>query len=390
MKFISLTPDEFRKFANHHPNKSFMQTPEIAALRAQDGWEVHYVGVEDSDKTIAATMLVGKTTFLGQKLFYAPGGPLVDYEDTKLLRFFVQHLKDYLKKHHAYALHIDPYYELIEHDRNGEVVPGGFNHQKALKNLQTLGFKPIKNSSQPKYLFVMDIKGRTPDKILADFKRNTRNHVRKAEKMGVTIRELEKSDLHLLKQITESTSKRRHFTDRPLSYYEQMYDLFVPRGEAKFILAEAPMDTLSKDLFADGANAERLSPVTTGAKERSEKDVSTVLPLSAAMFLLYGDEIVYLFSGSDEKYMKDYNAQYLIQWYMIRYAAEHGFKRYNFYGINGLPEPNSPDYGIYDFKKGFGGDFGHVVELLGSFELPLSPIYYLHQTVSKVKSLLKP
>ena len=150
------------------------------------------------------------------------------------------------------------------------------------------------------------------------------------------------------------------------------------------------MDTLSKDLFADGANAERLSPVTTGAKERSEKDVSTVLPLSAAMFLLYGDEIVYLFSGSDEKYMKDYNAQYLIQWHMIKHAAEHGFKRYNFYGINGLPDPNSPDYGIYDFKKGFGGDFGHVVELLGSFELPLSPIYYLHQTVSKVKSLLKP
>ena len=355
MKFISLTPDEFRKFADRHPNKSFMQTPEIAALRNQDGWEVHYVGVEDSDKTIAATMLVGKTTFLGQKLFYAPGGPLVDYEDTKLLRFFVQHLKDYLKKHHAYALHIDPYYEFIERDRNGEVVPGSFNHQKALKNLQTLGFKPIKNSSQPKYLFVMDIKGRTPDKILADFKRNTRNHVKKAEKMGVTIRELEKADLHLLKQITESTSKRRHFTDRPLSYYEQMYDLFVPRGEAKFILAEADK-----------------------------------LPLSAAMFLLYGDEIVYLFSGSDEKYMKDYNAQYLIQWYMIKYAAEHGFKRYNFYGINGLPDPNSPDYGIYDFKKGFGGDFGHVVELLGSFELPLNPAYYLHQTVSKVKSLLKP
>lgn len=355
MKFLSLTSTEFRKFANSHPNKSFMQTPEIAALRAKDGWDVHYVGIKEDDKLLAATMLVGKTTFLGQKLFYAPGGPLIDYENTKLLRFFIQNLKSYLKKHHAYALHIDPYYELIERDRNGEVVPGGFNHQKALKNLQTLGFKPIKNSSQPKYLFIMDIKGRTPDQILADFKRNTRNHVKKAEKMGVTIRELEKADLHLLKQITESTSKRRHFTDRPLSYYEQMYDLFVPRGEAKFILAEADK-----------------------------------LPLSAAMFLLYGDEIVYLFSGSDEKYMKDYNAQYLIQWHMIKHAAEHGFKRYNFYGINGLPDPNSKDYGIYDFKKGFGGDFGHVVELLGSFELPLSPIYYLHQTVSKVKSLLKP
>ena len=39
----------------------------------------------------------------------------------------------------------------------------------------------------------------------------------------------------------------------------------------------APEDTLSKSMFADGANTERLSPVTTGAKERSEKDVSLVL-----------------------------------------------------------------------------------------------------------------
>lgn len=369
MKFISLTSTEFRKFANSHPNKSFMQTPEIAALRAKDGWDVHYVGTKEDDKLLAATMLVGKTTFLGQKLFYAPGGPLIDYENTKLLRFFIQNLKSYLKKHHAYALRIDPYYELIERDRNGEIVEGGFNHQKALKNLQNLGFKPIKNPSQPQYLFVMDLKNRTKDQILADFKRNTRNHVRKAEKMGVKVRELKREELPILKQITESTSKRRHFTDRPLSYYEEMYDLFVPRKEAKFIVAEAPVVTLSK--------------------ECSEKDISTVLPLSAAMFILYGDEIIYLFSGSDEKYMKDYNAQYLIQWHMIKHAAEHGFKRYNFYGINGLPDPNSKDYGIYDFKKGFGGDYGHVVELLGSYELPLSPAYHLHQAVSKLKSLIK-
>ena len=33
-------------------------------------------------------------------------------------------------------------------------------------------------------------------------------------------------------------------------------------------------DTLSRSIFSDGENTERLSPVTTGAKERSEKDVS--------------------------------------------------------------------------------------------------------------------
>ena len=67
------------------------------------------------------------------------------------------------------------------------------------------------------------------------------------------------------------------------------------------------------------------------ASRTSQTSISSCdTPLSAAMFMLYGDEVVYLFSGSDEQYMKEYNAQYAIQWYMIKYAAEHGYKKYNF------------------------------------------------------------
>ena len=98
--------------------------------------------------------------------------------------------------------------------------------------------------------------------------------------------------------------------------------------------------------------------------------------------MAYGDEVIYLFSGSDAKYMKEYNAQYAIQWYMIKYAAEHGYKKYNFYGIQGLPDPKAKDYGIYRFKKGFGGQ---VVELIGSFELPLNFFYYLHSLLAKLR-----
>jgi lipid II:glycine glycyltransferase (peptidoglycan interpeptide bridge formation enzyme) len=126
--------------------------------------------------------------------------------------------------------------------------------------------------------------------------------------------------------------------------------------------------------------------VTTGARERSEKELS-LIPLSVAMFITYGDEVIYLFSGSDEKYMKEYNAQYLIQWHMIKYALKNGFKRYNFYGIQGLPDKTSKNYGIYQFKKGFTSPkTGRVVELLGAHELPINqPFYYLHQLLSKIK-----
>ncbi|MDO4746747.1 MAG: peptidoglycan bridge formation glycyltransferase FemA/FemB family protein [Candidatus Saccharibacteria bacterium] len=352
MNFITLEPEVFREYAKQSPYRSFTQTPEIAKLREQNGWTAYYFGVEQNGELKAATMLIAKPTFLGKSTFFAPGGPLLDFEDTALVDFFFKHLRQYLKTHNGYNLIIDPNYQLIERDRAGEPVESGFNRKKAIQNLKAFGFTKLKTDSTPHYQFILNLENQTSDQLFTDMKRNTRNHIRKAEKMGVTVRELKREELGIFKQITESTSNRRHFTDKPLSYYEQMYDLFHERGEVMFLLAEADNK-----------------------------------PLSAAMFILYGSEVIYLFSGSDEQYMKDYNAQYLIQWHMIKYAVEHKFKTYNFYGIQGLPDKSSKDYGIYDFKKGFTSETtGKVIELIGDYELPVNSIFYrLHQILSKIK-----
>ena len=355
MEFVTLSPEEFRAFAESHPNKSFYQTPEIAKLREESGWTPQYYGVKKDGKIIAGTLVVSNVTFMGAKTFYVPGGPLLDFEDTKLTNFFLKNLIKKAQEDKGLVLRIDPYYERVQRDRDGLPVKGGFNHKKAVANLTNLGFKPLKEAIQPKYLFVLDINDRTPDEIFADLKRNTRNHVRKAEKMGVVVRELKREELDKFKKITEATSERRHFTDKPLSYYEEMYDLFHERGEVKFMIAEAEIE-------------------------------GKTIPLSAAMFMTYGDEVLYLFSGSDEQYMRDYNAQYAIQWHMIKYAAENGFKVYNFYGIQGLPDEKAKDYGIYEFKKGFTSDeTGHVVEFLGTYEKSLSGLYSIYKLLSKLK-----
>ena len=408
MNFINLEPEEFREFSKNSPYKSFYQTPEIAKLRQESGWTPYYFGVEQSGKLLAASMVVAKPAFLGKSIYYAPGGPLLDFEDSTIVNFFMKNLKSYAKSHNGYIVHIEPYYELVERDRHGEIIEGGFNHQKALNNLKNAGLIRLPKSDEPKYSFVLDIKDHTAEQIFADMKRNTRNHIRKAEKMGVKIRELKREELGIFKQITESTSNRRNFTDKPLSYYEQMYDLFHGRGEVMFMLAEVEgqlEDAISKHLRgADSQNynghgresdTEISGRVRLSRCDSDDREPSTLrngtsnckTPLSAAMFMLYGEEVIYLFSGSDEKYMKDYNAQYLIQWHMIKYAVEHGFKRYNFYGIQGLPDKSSKDYGIYDFKKGFTSEeTGRVTELIGAHELPVNTIFYqLHKLLSKIK-----
>ena len=76
-------------------------------------------------------------------------------------------------------------------------------------------------------------------------------------------------------------------------------------------------------------------------------------------------------------------AQYAIQWYMIQYAIKNNFEKFNFYGISGNFDRSHKDYGIYDFKKGFGGV---VEEYIGSFELVISPIhYYFKKLLDKIR-----
>ncbi len=49
---------------------------------------------------------------------------------------------------------------------------------------------------------------------------------------------------------------------------------------------------------------------------------------------------------------------------MINYALEKGCKLYDFGGIPCYEDEKSPTYGIYKFKKGFGGE---VVNYAGDF-----------------------
>ena len=102
--------------------------------------------------------------------------------------------------------------------------------------------------------------------------------------------------------------------------------------------------------------------------------------------MIYGNEIIYFNVGSYDAYMQ-YCGQFAIQWYMIRYGLKHHIDRFNFNGISGIFHEDAPDYGVYTFKKGFGG---HVEEYVGYFHMPLRKgRYQVSRVVSKVKRLLK-
>ena len=68
--------------------------------------------------------------------------------------------------------------------------------------------------------------------------------------------------------------------NRKLAMIWNVYDFFTTYAEVENLDSEdLAKNILSRSIFADGANTERPSPVTTGARERSEKDVFSPNPM---------------------------------------------------------------------------------------------------------------
>ncbi|MCR4594870.1 MAG: aminoacyltransferase, partial [Clostridiales bacterium] len=72
MEFKVLTEEAFRDFIKDNPKVSFMQTPELAHLKKELGSGIHYLGVTEGDKTVAASLVLEDSTILNKKMFYAP------------------------------------------------------------------------------------------------------------------------------------------------------------------------------------------------------------------------------------------------------------------------------------------------------------------------------
>ena len=89
--------------------------------------------------------------------------------------------------------------------------------------------------------------------------------------------------------------------------------------------------------------------------------------VAGAVAIRLGETAWYLYGASSQE-AKDAMPNYLLQYRMMLWAAGQGCKLYDMRGISGNFSPQSPLYGLYRFKKGFGGA---VQEYLGEYELPV-------------------
>lgn len=432
MKLVKLNEKEFKDFADKHEQITFHQTKEWANLKEKNNWIPYYIGLKDNEEIKAGALLLAKEIpVIKKKLFYSPRGLLVDYSNKKLLEEFTKEIKKFLKKEKGFLLKIDPYVEYQERDNNGNIVENGYNNFNSFDNLKSLGYKHfgfnlMQDTLQPRWMHVIEINGRTEEEVQKDMESKTRQILRKNEKSCITTREINRDELIIFKNIMEHTSDRREFIDRPLSYYESMWDSLHDSGILKVLIAEIDfneyenntkkeLENVEKSLKdriykhdnnllkmnekkyessnkQDNESIERLNKQIEKIKEY-KKEYGDKKTLGGILFLIYGNEVLSLYGGTDDNLMQ-FQSAYTVHYAGVKYAIDNNYKRYNFYGITGDFNKDNPLYGLYLFKKSFGG---HVVELLGEFDLVISPFWYhiynitysLYHNIKRLKKKIK-
>lgn len=412
MKLKKLSKKEFKTFADKNPEITFHQTEEWANLKKVNNWDAHYIGLEDDNKKIVAgALLLSKTLpIIKKKMFYSPRGFLIDYNNKELLKKFTEEIKRYAKTENAIFIKIDPFVEYQEHDNNGDIVKNGYNNKDAVENLKSLGYKffgfnLMQDTLQPRWMHVIETKDRNLDDVMKDMESKTRQILRKNEKCGITTREITRDELPIFKDIMKHTSDRREFVDRPLSYYEAMWDALHDSGILKILIAEIDFNKYEKNTLEEKEEIENNLKDRIYKKEKNilkmndkkynssnkqdeeaikrlEKQLEKIKELKdeygdkeilgGILFLIYGNEVLSLHGGSHAKLMQ-FQSAYTIHFEGVKMAVEGNYNRYNFYGITGDFRKENPLYGLYLFKKSFGG---HVVELIGEYDLVVSKFWY--------------
>ncbi|MBR3697119.1 MAG: peptidoglycan bridge formation glycyltransferase FemA/FemB family protein [Clostridia bacterium] len=349
MRFLEeADKEEYKNFLCNHERCNFQQSLEWGNVK--EAWIKQVIlSTDDNEKIIGSLCVWIRKIPLFGNIMYCARGPVCDIHNEDVLRDLTEGANELAKKYNAFVLRIEP--DIIKDDEEFRkiVTKIGYKIKDDAKN--------FKDEIQPRFVFKLDIKGKTYDEILKNCHQKTRYNIKLASKKGVIIKEGEREDLKDFHKIMIETGERDNFIIRSLSYFQKMYDELVPQGHMKLLMAYY-----------------------------EDKPIAGIIPI------IYGKTVWYLYGASSNNY-RNLMPNYLLQWTMIKQAIDMQADTYDFRGVSGVVDENHPQYGLYRFKKGFGAEF---TEFIGEVYIAYKPIKYMlykfseksFRTLRKIKKKL--
>ncbi len=316
---------EYENFVRTHKNGNFLQSLKWPAVKDTWGWDAVISRGEDGKIAGTCLVLIKTIPIFGFTFLYASHGPVCDWTDKAVMEDLFEGVKELAKKHKSYAFMWDPCCD----DTDTEVI----------ELIKGMGFSFEENAPEDATIqarhnyMIRDLQGKTEEEVIMNFKSDWRNRVRKSARKGVTCKVCTKEALDDFYPIMVETGKRDGFAIRPKEYFVKM------------------LDGLGEDV--------RLYMCYLNNEETEGKDI----PVSGAITTQYAGKTCYVYGASSNQYRNTY-PNYLMQWTMIQWALENNNDIYDFQGIPHYQDKDHPGYGMYKFKKGFGGE---VVTYAGEF-----------------------
>lgn len=353
----TITPAEHESFIETQPSASFLQVPAWASVKAE--WRAESLGWFDDNQLVGAGLvLYRQLPKIKRSLAYLPEGPVIDWE-TADLNAWLDPMVRHLKQQGAFGIRIgpptilhrwsaaqvkegvaDPNCTLLSQLAPTETNPEG---NRILANLRAAGWKRqgVEGgfaAGQPPFNFVIPLRDRSEDDVLAGMNQLWRRNIKKAAKSGVEVTHGTIDDLPAFHQLYVETAARDHFTPRPLSYFTTMYKaLNEGRSELRLYLAHHEGDLVASTIW-----------------------------------IRVGEHTWYSY-GASSTAKRDVRGSNAIQWRMITDAMQAGAAVYDLRGITETLDPDDPHVGLIQFKVGTGGE---AVEYPGEWDLPINRVLY--------------
>jgi lipid II:glycine glycyltransferase (peptidoglycan interpeptide bridge formation enzyme) len=172
----------------------------------------------------------------------------------------------------------------------------------------------------------------------------TRYNIRLAQKKGVNV--CVSTEIAQFENLMQVTGQRDGFAVHGLAYYQKAYDLFAPANQCALLIADY-----------EGQ------------------------PLAGLMVFRRGARAWYLYGASNEE-ERNRMPTYLLQWQAMRWARERGCTEYDLWGVpdagqdeleKGFTTRSDGLWGVYRFKRGFGGELRRTV---GAWDRVYNPELY--------------
>lgn len=327
-----LDPAMWNTYVAQHREGSLLQTSQWGTLKSEFGWDWDLVCIGEPEMPRAGAVVLYRPLPLKLgTIAYVPRGPLVDWADTDLVADLLGRIHDVVRQRRAWACWLEP--EALDGTQAGDT-------------LSALGYAPASRTIQPRSTILVDL---TPDDegILKAMKSKTRYNIRLAARKGVTVRMGTVDDIDVFHALMTETGQRDEFGVHSAAYYRRSFELFDPQGQVGLFLAEYEGE-----------------------------------PLAGILAFAVGEKAWYI-SGASSNRHRNLMPAYAVQWAAMQWAKSLGCTVYDLWGIPDADEAtleatfterNDGLWGVYRFKRGFGGQ---VVRYVGLWEHALSPLYPL-------------